>query len=126
MTDTLRSIAHDLMTAPAEVQLASGAIIEHSAHNIKNDWARNARASSGSYAPAYPSSISYDLTVEGLNPGAEIGPDKAKPQGPLGNILEFGSVNNPPHNDGGRALDEEAPDLEHEIAAVALEALGWR
>ena len=55
--------------------------------------------------------------LEAISPAgleAEIGPDKSRPQGALGNLLEFGSENNPPHNDGGRALQAEEPRfLEH-------------
>jgi hypothetical protein len=57
---------------------------------------------------------------------AEVGPDKSKPQGALGNLIEFGSVNSPPHSDGLRALRTEAPNLEKALADAALDALGWR
>lgn len=128
MTDSLRSLAHDLSDAPRKAQRAVVVIVEHAAVNVKQSWAENARQSSGRYAPAYPNSITYDLSLAGALVGhveAEIGPDKTRRQGPLGNLLEYGSANNPPHNDGGRALREEAPKFESEIAATALDALGW-
>ena len=83
-------------------------------------------ASSGRHAPQYPASINYDLSLGAALVGrveAVIGPDKSKPQGPLGNLLEFGSANSPPHNDGGRALRAEAPAFEAAIAAAALNAV---
>lgn len=128
--DDLRSLAHDLSEAPVVVQREALAIVERGALNIKKQWADNARASSGRYAPAYPSSISYDLMSVGAAVAgvlsAEIGPDKARRQGALGNLLEFGSVNNPPHDDGGRALRQEGPGFEKALGEVTLKALGFR
>lgn len=127
--DDLRSLAHDLSEAPRKAQRDALGVVLKGASNIKNGWADNARATAGKVARRYPDSISYDLSLGGALVGrveAEIGPDKSKAQGPLGNLLEFGSANNPPHNDGGRALREEAPKFEAALAAVALDALGWR
>lgn len=126
--DDLRTLAHDLSEAPRRAQRDAVAVVEHGAANVKNGWKANAEQTSGRHARLYPSSISYDLTLTAAIAGrveAVIGPDKARPQGPLGNLLEFGSVNNTPTNDGGRALRAEAPAFEVELAKVALDALGW-
>ncbi|HWU21554.1 MAG TPA: hypothetical protein VN088_08515 [Nocardioides sp.] len=126
--DDLRSLAHDLSEAPRRAQRDAVAVVEHAALNVKNGWRDNAKQSSGKYAPSYPASISYDLSLTAAVIGrieAEVGPDKSKRQGALGNLLEFGSANNPPHNDGGRALRDEAPKFEAELAKVTLDALGW-
>jgi hypothetical protein len=127
--DDLRSLAHDLSEAPRKVQREALAVVEHGAVNVKKDWAENARASSGRMAPAYPSSISYDISLGAALAGvveAQIGPDKQKRQGALGNLLEFGSANNAPHNDGGRALKKEAPEFERALSEAMLSSLGWR
>jgi hypothetical protein len=129
MTDDLRSLAHDLSEAPRKAQRDAVAVVQHGAVNVKNGWADNARQSSGHHAPAYPNSISYDLGLGAALTGrveAVIGPDKSRRQGALGNLLEFGSSNSPPHNDGGRALRAEEPKFEAELVTVALDALGWR
>lgn len=126
--DDLRSLARDLSEAPASAQRDVAAVVGHAAMNVKNGWAENARQSAGHHARLYPSSISYDLSIGAALAGtirAEVGPDKSKPQGPLGNLIEFGSVNNPPHNDGGRALDAEAANFERAVADATLDALGW-
>ena len=128
MSDDLRSLAHDLSEAPRKAQRDVVGVVEHGALNVKNGWADNARQSSGRHAPAYPASISYTLSLGAALAGdvtAEIGPDKSKPQGPLGNLLEFGSPHSAPHNDGGRALQVEASKFEEALAAVTLDALGW-
>jgi hypothetical protein len=53
---------------------------------------------------------------------AEIGYDKDKRGGALGNLLEYGSAaTNPPHRDIGRALDAEEPRF-----IAAIEAIGVR
>ena len=61
------------------------------------------------HAPAYPYSITYDIKWNAVSVEAEIGPDKDLAQGALGNLLEFGSRNNPPHAHMGPALDREGP-----------------
>lgn len=102
----------------AEAETGMAAIVERGALNIKRDWRANATATAGQHARMYPRSISYDVIVTPGGAAAEIGPDKAAPQGPLGNLLEFGSVNNPPHNDGGRALMAEGPRFAAAVAAL--------
>lgn len=124
--EELRLLAHDLSEAPRKMQREAVAIVEHVAVRVKKGWARNAEASSGHHAPRYPASINYDLSLGAALVGrveAVIGPDKTKPQGPLGNLLEFGSAKNPPHNDGGRALRAEAYAFELEISQAAFSVL---
>ncbi|MGW6703611.1 hypothetical protein ACWGDE_01775 [Streptomyces sp. NPDC054956] len=106
-----------------EAERGMVAAVTRGALNVKNDWRANARASAGRHARLYPNSISYDVTPIPGGAQAEIGPDKDKPQGPLGNLLEFGSVNNGPHNDGGRALLAEEPRFAAQVAAI-VERLG--
>ena len=126
--DDLRSLAHDLSEAPRQAQRDAVAVVQHGAFNVKNGWRDNANRSSGRHARRYPASISYDMILGAALAGhveAVIGPDKSKPQGALGNVLEFGSPHSAPHNDGGRALDAEAPKFEAALAKVTLDALGW-
>lgn len=125
MSDLTR-LAVDLRAAAVGVQREALAITEHAAVNVKKDWQDNARASAGTHAPSYPDSISYDMSVAAGVIGLiqfEVGPDKTRRQGALGNLIEYGSVNNPPHNDGGRALAAEAPRLETALGVVAARAL---
>lgn len=90
------------------------AVVARGALNIKND-ARD-RAPHGPHTPAYAASITYDLgdTVSEIR--AAIGPDKNRPQGPLGNIFELGSPGRPPQPHLMPALDAEEPRFREHIA----------
>jgi hypothetical protein len=102
------------------------AVVRRGALNIKNEWRSNARASAPKHAPHYPRSISFDAANYGPDIyAAIIGPDKGGPQGALGNLLEYGSVKNPPHRDGGRALDAEEPRFEAQMALILARGLTW-
>lgn len=92
-------------------------VVAKGALQIKTD-ARQ-RVGSLRHAPAYPSSITYD-TYNGLRgPVAEIGPDKNKRQGALGNLLEYGSVHNSPKPHMAPAADAEAPRFEKAMGDLA-------
>jgi hypothetical protein len=74
------------------------AVAAKGALNIKNAAKANILAqTTRKYVKQYPNSITYTVTQSsGSFVSAEIGPDKDKPQGALGNILEFGSPGRPP------------------------------
>jgi hypothetical protein len=125
MGDVRRLQVHLARSIPI-VRREARQVVSKGALNVKRDWAKNARASSGRHAPAYPASISYDLLSVGPDiTDARIGPDKGAPQGALGNLLEYGSVKNPPHRDGGRALDAEMPRFEAALDVVVSRGLAW-
>ena len=103
-----RELAATLGVVSGAVTVAARGVVERGGLGVKRAWAENARSTAGAAARHYPDSISYDM--RGLE--VEVGPDKGKTQGPLGNLLEYGSSHNPPHWDGQRALDDEAPKFE--------------
>lgn len=124
-SDVRRLQAHLLRSIP-RARADARAVVRRGAVNIKRDWRSNARASAPIHAPQYPSSISFDVNSYGRDIiMAIIGPDKGGPQGALGNLLEYGSVKNPPHRDGGRALDTEEPQFEAQMAIVVARGLAW-
>ncbi|MEU9349032.1 hypothetical protein AB0D74_48330 [Streptomyces sp. NPDC048278] len=125
MRDVRRLEEHLARSIPL-VRREARRVVSKGALNVKRDWAKNARASSGRHAPAYPASVGYDLLSVGPDiTDARIGPDKDAPQGALGNLLEYGSVKNPPHNDGGRALAAETPRFEAAMEVVVSRGLAW-
>lgn len=97
-------------------------VVQKGALNIKNG-ARE-RISGHPHAPAYPSAIGYDSKVGPTSAEAEIGPDKQKRQGALGNILEHGTLNNAPIPHMRPAADEELPRFERALEDLAVKGLG--
>lgn len=113
----LNTLAADLTAGTMRSQLAAVGIVKKGAHNI----AEQARQLAGGirHAPMYPASITYDIVGSGARTEALIGPDKNKPQGALGNILEYGTSKNAPLAHLGPALDVEGPKF---VAAIELAA----
>lgn len=120
----LEALTEAITADSAVIEREGAAIVTRGALNIKNGWRDNARSSAGAHARLYPSSISYDVAEAPGVIEAEIGPDKGRVQGPLGNILEFGTSTQAGHNDGGQALDDEEPRFVAQIEALADRAAG--
>ncbi len=110
-----------LENAQRDVVPEAKKVLARAALNIKRDAQR--KASGIRHAPAYPRSIGYDTTWNGTLGRAEIGPDKDKRQGALGNILEYGTVNNPPYAHLGPALDYEGPNFERYLGELGEDLL---
>ncbi|MGZ4465203.1 MAG: hypothetical protein ACXVW0_07590 [Nocardioides sp.] len=106
MSEDLRRLADDLRAASRSTRVVRP-VLARGALNIKNDWRDAWRGLA--HAPALPYAIGYDLTVGVGGLSAVVGPDKDKPQGALGNIIEFGSATSGPHPGGQAALDREEP-----------------
>jgi hypothetical protein len=112
----------ELDRVPGELRDEVVKVGEKGALNIKRDWAR---AWSGhTYIGPLSRAISYDRRVKGASIEWEIGPDKGRAQGPLGNVIEFGTVNNAPIPGGLPALDREAPRTERFLSEVLGRVLG--
>jgi hypothetical protein len=125
MRDVRRLQRHLARVVP-QARRDTRAVMVRGALNIKMEWRQNARQSAPKHAPAYPRTIGYDLLTFGPDQLlAIIGPDKAGRQGALGNLLEYGSVKNPPHNDGGRALVNEVPRFEAQMELIQQRGLTW-
>ncbi|MEW2161443.1 hypothetical protein AB0912_00300 [Streptomyces sp. NPDC007084] len=125
MSDVRRLERHLARSIP-RARRDARAVVVRGAVNIKRDWRANARVSAPKHAPAYPGTIGFDVAAYGRDViMATIGPDKGGAQGALGNLLEYGSVKNPPHRDGGRAADAEEPRFEAQMALVMERVLAW-
>lgn len=112
----------DLAAAPFKVRAGARSIVQASASRVKAD--AQVFSSGLAHAPAYPRSITFETHERGIGEvDADIGPDKNRPQGALGNLLEYGSVNNPPHAHLGPALDREGPRFVTAFVTLAGEVL---
>lgn len=97
-------------------------VVTVGANNIKREWRR--RWKGLKHAPALPYSITYDLYTSLSGPAAEIGPDKTRRQGALGNLLEYGSVKNAPIPGGAPAAQAEEPRFAKALEDLGVKALG--
>lgn len=112
-------LADELMAVPAEVEPKVRKVVARGALNVKNTM-RDAARSGGSYRH-FHQSISYDVLAGGM--AAEIGPDKGRIQGALGNILYFGTSKNAPQLDIMSGLHRESPRLERALIDVVEDIL---
>lgn len=90
--------------------------------NIKRDW--KSRWEGHPHIPHLPNAISYDVTRRTDFVSGEVGPDKHRRQGPLGNIIEFGSPDgkNTPIPGGVPALEIEEPKFVDALADLGQKA----
>lgn len=113
----------EMMTrSPAKLQRGVTSAVTVNSRKVR-DSARQA-ITGHAHLPAYPFSISYDITESADGAEGEIGPDKGASQGPLGNIVEFGTRNNAPLPHLGPALEQNADDLERGVEIAVAQALG--
>lgn len=117
----LRQLAADFDWAADIAPADSRKVVAKGALNIKTDARR--RVSGHAHLPRYPNSITYDSYETKTAAWAEVGPDKQKPQGPLGNIIEYGGLRGAPLPHVGPAADREAPRFEQAMADLAERAI---
>ena len=119
----LNRLVADLHEVPEGAHRNIRKAVQFTAHGIR-DTAREF-ASGIRHAPHYPRAITYDIDDRGVGVGvgAEIGPEKERRQGPLGNVLEYGTVNNAPYAHLGPALDRWSPDFSQGLEKAAADAL---
>jgi hypothetical protein len=124
--DGFDELARDLLLAADEITEEVRKVASKGAFNIKNDWRRRWTGLPHGTVRALPFAIDYDVVVSGSAVSAEIGPSKEKRQGPLANLLEYGSVNNAPIPGGAPALEKEKPNFEQYVEDVAVKVLERR
>ena len=121
----VKALAADLGGVGARLRPAVKGVITKGALNIKNaakqailDQTRHI------YVKQYPYSITYDVSVgAGATVTAEIGPDKDKPQGALGNLLEYGTPRDGPLPHLNPALDAEEENTVTWMGIVGEQAI---
>lgn len=137
----LDALAADLGNIPPAAGRNIRTAVEITARNVKNSWRDEAKGMV--HAPAFPYSIGYDIgtgndtslaqsagavigggarDARSTTVTAEIGPDKDRRQGALGNLIEFGSVHNPPQGLGHGALQRNQADFERGLSKALEDA----
>ena len=119
----VRRFEQSLAMASGRLGDEARGIVKRGAQNVKNEMVAEARAAGGRFSRVFPGSISYSMKGNAFYSEAEIGPDKGRPQGALGNLLYFGSRNNGAVLDVEVGLRKEAPELERRLGEVATEVL---
>lgn len=120
-TGELKKLEYDFAEAVQAAPKESRQVVQKAALNIKTDAQR--RVGGLRHAPAYPRAISYDTRETPNGPEAEIGPDKQRRQGALGNLIEFGSVNNAPRPHMIPAAEAELPRFERVMEDLSVRLL---
>jgi hypothetical protein len=117
----LTAVVGDLNAFPRRLAVNVRKAVQVTSTKVRDD-ARN-RIKGHKYLPAYPYSITYDTKVTAEGVEGEIGPDKGRAQGPLGNIVEYGTSKNAPIPHLGPALDAHAEDLVTGIEIAISQAI---
>lgn len=98
-------LAGDMSQVGAKAVPALRTTMAAAGEAFAQEWSANARETSGEHGKHYPDSIDSELVFNLSGVSVDVGPNAAKKQGSMGRGFEFGSVNQPPHLDGLRALD---------------------
>lgn len=111
--DGLRAFAADLGKIASKALPDTDAVLKKGAQNIKDDLVADARGSK--HFKGMAGSISYDSMYGIGHAKYEIGPDKGRRGGALGNIYYFGTSRGGGTGDLEGPLAREAPNLEREL-----------
>lgn len=103
----LTELIDDLASARDRVAEEARKVVVKGSLNVKKDT--QAKWAGARYAPSLARAVSYDVTVSGTLITSEVGPDKNKRQGALGNIYEYGTPHTAPQPALNPALDAEDP-----------------
>lgn len=122
----INRLARDLGAVPAKVGPNLRAAVEVTARNVKDDWRKSLEGSAT--VPLGHLSVTYDMkggaAATGSSVEAEIGPDLARPQGPLVGIVEEGVAGrNGPRGYGLAALQRNVEDFERGLAKAVEDSL---
>jgi hypothetical protein len=115
-------LAADIAEVPKKAGPKIRQAVEVTSRHIKDAW--RDKLTGSEHLPGLPYAVDYDITTfQGFGASvikSEIGFDKDRPQGALGNISEYGSINNPPRGYGLAALQENIADFEKGLG-IAIE-----
>ena len=118
----LNYLSADIAEAATGVNANLRTALEVTARHVKDAW--KGKLEGSETLPALPYAVTYDVDETNLFGvdviRAEIGFDKSRTQGPVGNISEFGTPSTPPRGYGHAALEENQEDFERGVG-IALD-----
>ena len=120
MTDIDR-LARDLDAGGDVVRAGVRPVVAKGCLNIKTATQR--RWTGLSNAPLLARAVTYDTHLTPTGAWGEVGPDVTKKQGYLGNIEEYGTVNNAPHPGLAPSLAEEDPRFAKALGDLGVKAM---
>jgi hypothetical protein len=101
--------------------------VQRTAGNVKKAAVESVKGGSSRWKAA-PGAIDYDVKAEagagGSNLTVEVGYNKGRRGGGLGNLREFGAPGKGlgPHNDLANALEKNTPDFQHGLEKALSDA----
>lgn len=117
----LYRLALDLGTVPGNSGRNLIVAFNVTSGKIRKTWQGKLRGSA--YLPGLPQALSWDVTASGTTLESEIGFDKSRGQGALGNVSEFGTPRSPGRGFGLASLEENESDFEKGIEIAIDQAL---
>lgn len=114
-----RRLASDLGKIAGRAVKDVDAVLKKGAQNVKDEMVADARSSK--HFKGMAGSISYDSMYSVGTPRYEVGPDKGRRGGALGNIYYFGTSRGGGSGDLEKPLRSEAPRLERALLDLADE-----
>lgn len=128
----VNALAADLGKVPGNAGPFINSALQHTAVEVKKDAAKT--VGQRKHFKQAAASIDYDVDAKASAGGSsltvEIGYNKAKDVGKLGNLVEFGSPGNPatnlpqlpPGNDLANALEKQTPDFQSGLEKALRDA----
>lgn len=111
-------LAGDMSAVGPKMVPALRGVMDQVGEFVADDWRDNAVETSGEHGKHYPKSIDSELVFDATGVSVDVGPNSAKKQGSMGEGFEFGSINQPPHLDGLRAVDGAQQRIERVVDAA--------
>lgn len=118
-TSEVRALSENLGRIAGSAIKDVDAVVKRGAQNVKEEMA--ADAASSRHFRGMAGSISYDSDYRVGEAAYEVGPDKSRSGGSLGNIYYFGTSRGGGSGDIEKPLRSEGPRLEKALGDLASE-----
>lgn len=117
----ITNLAADLEGVSRDTQKNVRKAVEVTARKVKDSWRDKLKGSST--LPGLPSAVTYDVKSPAGAVEGEIGFDKGRRQGALGNVSEFGTPKVGPRGFGLASLEENQADFIDGIGIAISDSL---